>query len=227
MLIGCCALGALAAEPPKDEARVAEAARELLLQQAEREGWREPQVSLDVRAAGSGAAARCAQPEVRAAETTNPTRMRFELRCADGSTRAFMVRARLSAEVPVAAAALPAGRVLAEDDVVLQRHAVAGSPPPLAAAEDAVGRVARRSIGAGQMLTARLLDEPLLVRRGEAVQIRARRDAVEVVVPGQALEAGRRGQTIRVRNTGNGTVIRARVVEAGQVEPESMLSSPR
>lgn len=225
MLIGCCALVALAAEPPKDEARVAEAARELLLQQAVREGWREPQVELDVRAAGSAVAARCAQPEVRAAETANPARMRFELRCADGSSRAFMVRAQLSAELPVAAAALPAGRVLADDDVVLERHAVSGSP--LAAAEDAVGRVARRSIAAGQVLTARLLDEPLLVRRGETVQIRARRDAVEVVVPGQALDAGRRGQTIRVRNAGNGTVIRARVVETGQVEPESMLSSPR
>ncbi|WP_043820048.1 flagellar basal body P-ring formation chaperone FlgA, partial [Rubrivivax gelatinosus] len=79
----------------------------------------------------------------------------------------------------------------------------------------------------GQPLGPRVLVEPLLVRRGDSVQIRARRESVEVVVPGQALDAGRRGETIRVRNTANGSVIRARVVETGQVEPESMSSSSR
>ncbi len=205
------------------------AARKLLLEQAERAGWRAPQVQVEARPATASRAPACAHPEARALDTRSPSRMRFELSCpeSDAPGQVFLVRAKLSAELPVAALPLPAGHVLTADDVAVERREITPGAELFADAEEAVGRAAQRSLAAGQVLGPRLLIEPLLVRRGDTVQIHARREAVEVVVPGQALDAGRRGQTIRVRNVANGTVIRARVVEPGRVEPETMLSSPR
>ncbi|MBK1616480.1 flagella basal body P-ring formation protein FlgA [Rubrivivax gelatinosus] len=229
VLIAACAAAAPAwAQPQAGAGRVAEAARALLLEQAANAGWREPQLELDVQPMTGSAAPRCSRPEVQALDTRSPARMRFELRC-PGSAAAgqgFVVRARLSAEVLVAALALPAGRALAAGDVQAQRREITPGSEPLSDAEAVLGLVAQRSIAAGQVLSARLLAEPLLVRRGEAVEIHARREAVEVVVPGQALDAGRRGETIRVRNTATGKVIQARVAAAGRVEPADMLSSP-
>lgn len=228
MLIGA-ALAAAAVAAPSGEALVSAAARKLLLEQAERAGWREPQVQAEARAATASRPPACAAPEVRALDTRMPSRMRFELSCpgTDAPGQVFVVRARLSAELPVAALPLASGHVLAADDVVFERREVTPGAELFAEADEAIGRIAQRSLAAGQPLGPRVLVEPLLVRRGDSVQIRARRESVEVVVPGQALDAGRRGQTIRVRNTANGSVIRARVVETGQVEPESMSSSSR
>jgi flagella basal body P-ring formation protein FlgA len=42
---------------------------------------------------------------------------------------------------------------------------------------------------------------------------------VEVSMAGEALDPGALGEVIRVRNATSGTVIRARVVDAGVVEP--------
>jgi flagella basal body P-ring formation protein FlgA len=58
----------------------------------------------------------------------------------------------------------------------------------------------------------------MLVKRGAAVRIVARREQIEVSMAGEALDAGARGALLRVRNA-NGTVIRARVTGADMVEP--------
>jgi hypothetical protein len=63
------------------------------------------------------------------------------------------------------------------------------------------------------------LAAPLLVKRGDQVLMLARHEAVEVSTSGEALDAGSRGQVIRVKNSASGQVVRMRVTGAGTVEP--------
>ena len=56
------------------------------------------------------------------------------------------------------------------------------------------------------------------VRRGERVALSARIGAVVAQVEAEALQDGRPGEVIRVRNLQSGRVQPARVARAGQVE---------
>jgi len=67
------------------------------------------------------------------------------------------------------------------------------------------------------------LSSPVVVKRGDAVTMVARRDGIEVSVAGEALDAGAAGTVIRVRNAGSGQVMRMRVAGPGTVEPVDMM----
>ncbi len=71
----------------------------------------------------------------------------------------------------------------------------------------------------GDIVRRSLLHAPTLVRRGDAVNIVAQHEQILVTMAGEALDAGARGDIVRVRNAGSGKVIRARVIDAGEVEP--------
>lgn len=186
-------------------------------------GLSEPQSSVTV-VPGSRTLSACAQGvTVQAADTRLPSRMRFIAVCsgAGGWRYEFIVRAQVSARIAVMANDLAVGKVLADEDVLLERHDVAAIADAIADPQDAVGMSGKRALRAGEVLRKTLLMAPTLVKRGDAVRIVARRDAVEVSMGGEAMDAGARGDTVRVRNA-NGTVIRARVTGAGTVEPLSM-----
>jgi flagellar basal body P-ring formation protein FlgA len=205
-------------------ARVEAAARQFLSEQATLRGLQEPLFEINV-ATATGPAPPCAtRPSAEALETRYLNRMRFALTCPgrDGWQRLWTVRAEVSAVVLVAAAAVPAQKPLAESDVVQERRRLPDLSEVLGVPDDAIGQVALRPLRAGQLLTPRLLAQPQLVRRGANVDIVARNGPVEVRAPGEALEAGRRGDVVRVRNTSTGRVIRARIVDAALVEPENM-----
>jgi flagella basal body P-ring formation protein FlgA len=57
------------------------------------------------------------------------------------------------------------------------------------------------------------------VKRNAKVTIIARNAGVEVHVAAEALQAGKRGEVISVKNSANGNVIRARVIGPDTVEP--------
>ena len=63
------------------------------------------------------------------------------------------------------------------------------------------------------------LSSPVLVKRGDAVMMVARREGIEVSTAGEALDAGAKGATIRVKNSTSGQTLRMRVVAPGTVEP--------
>jgi flagella basal body P-ring formation protein FlgA len=60
------------------------------------------------------------------------------------------------------------------------------------------------------------------VKRGDAVVMIARIEGIEVSTAGEALDAGARGATIRVRNRASGQTLRMRVTAPGTVEPVDM-----
>ena len=214
------ATGAVAAElvPGMVEA----AARQQVARWAEAAGLSEPQIAVTV-VPGTRPLAACSQPvTVQGADTRLPARMRFIAVCsgAGGWRYEFIVRAQISARVAVMASELAAGKVLADDDVLLERHDISSISDSIAAPQDAVGMSAKRALRTGEIVRKGLLSSPALVKRGEPVRIVARREDIEVSMAGEALDAGARGDLVRVRNA-SGTVIRARVTGAATVEPVS------
>lgn len=208
----------LLAEPA--DARVAQAARKFLLDQAAHAGWRNPVVEVSV--VGERTPFACPRPaNVEPLDTRYPGRMRFTAQCpgVEGGRQGFVVRGEISAEVLVTATALPAGRGIAAADLTLERRDVSGVPDALSEAAEVVGQSSRRSLRAGQIMQRQMLVAPVLVRRGATVHIVARSGPVEVTSAGEALEAGRAEEIIRVRNGATGKVIRVRITASGTVEP--------
>lgn len=202
--------------------QVAQAARQFLGEQAARAGWLNPQIETSVLPGNSRAALACRQPlRVVPVDTRQPSRMRFAASCpgTDAEPREFVVHAEISAEVLVTTVALPANRAIAAADLALERHDVVATPDALSDLTAVVGQSSRRSLRAGQVVLRQMLVMPVLVKRGEAVRIVARSGPVEVTSTGEALEAGRGEDTVRVRNAATGRVIRARVTASGTVEP--------
>ena len=56
------------------------------------------------------------------------------------------------------------------------------------------------------------------MRKGDQVVIRAKTNAINVFMPGEALSDGVPGEQIRVRNLRSQRIVRARVVEPGTAE---------
>jgi flagella basal body P-ring formation protein FlgA len=78
--------------------------------------------------------------------------------------------------------------------------------------EDVVGRAARRRIATGSMIPADALEDPCEVCKGQSVTVEVRSGAARLKLDAEAATAGRRGDTVTVRNPQTGKVFRARVL---------------
>jgi flagella basal body P-ring formation protein FlgA len=215
------ATGAAHASADRTADAVEAAARRALGEQAERAGLVEPAFEVAVVKTVPALPACAGTLAVDDVDTRNASRMRFAATCggAEGWRREVVVRAEVTARVLVAAADVPANRPLREEDVALERRDVTAARDVLSDPGVVAGMASRRALRAGDLLHRGALVAPTLVKRGDAVRIVAREGGIEVTVPGEALDAGARDETIRVRNTTTGTVIRARVTDVGAVEP--------
>lgn len=219
---GALATGLAATPPERITAQIEAAARQQLLQLAEREGWHEPRAEASV-VADTRPVPACPQAvEIEATDTRSPSRMRFTVRCAGAWTQVFVVRASLSAQVLVATTPLAPGTPIALSDITLERRDLSAVPDALADADRVVNKTSRRSLRSGEILRKRMLAEPVLVRRGDRVRVVAQREQVEVTIVGDALDTGGRGDLVRVRNGSTGQVLGTRVTGAGTVVPSGM-----
>lgn len=214
--------GTAQAAEPTLPGKLETAARAQLERQAEASGLAEPEFTITV--VNPRAAPACRQPlAVEPVDTRSAARMRFAVQCRDipGWRYEYIVRAKVSAKVAVTAGPVPAGQLLSDDDLVVERRDISSLSDTIGAAA-AVGQAARRSLRAGEVLRQSQLAAPILVKRGEPVVMLARIEAIEVSTAGEALDSGARGAIVRVRNVANGRVVRMRVTEAGTVEPVEM-----
>lgn len=201
-------------------ARLEQAAREQLARQAETAGLSEPQFTVNV--ATPRAAPPCAKPvNIEAVDTRTPARMRFAVLCPDagGWKYEYVLRGSVSALVAVTAVPVAAGQALTVQDVTLERRDVTTIADAIGSAEAATGQATRRSLRAGEVLRQAQLSAPVLVKRGEAVIMLARFEALEISTAGEALDNGAVNALVRVRNLANGRVVRMRVIAPGTVEP--------
>lgn len=83
---------------------------------------------------------------------------------------------------------------------------------------DVLGKEVRRNLEPGEPLRDSLLTEPLAVSRGEIITLASTNGVIGVNTRAEALNNGRIGEQIRVRNLSSQRVVTASVVEPGRVE---------
>jgi flagella basal body P-ring formation protein FlgA len=139
-----------------------------------------------------------------------------------GDKRAMVVwaRVRLAAKKPLllASVLIPAGKVIESGEVrveTVEQFALAAKG--LSSDDSAVGQVARRTIAAGQPLTAAALMSPKEITRGANVTVRVETANTQLSLMAVAQSSGSKGDTVYVKNTQSGRLFRAVVESKNQV----------
>ena len=128
------------------------------------------------------------------------------------------VQLAINQNVVVAARPLSADRVISAADLaVVQRDTNGLGGPALTNPQQAIGQVLRFGTLAGQPITTSMLNAPEVVRAGEQVTLYAEGDGIRIATIANAIENGRPGQAILVRNVQSGRVIRGTVTARGTV----------
>lgn len=79
------------------------------------------------------------------------------------------------------------------------------------------GRVAKRQIAAGQVITANMLTAPEVVSKGQSIIIEATTGNFAIRTTGTALTNGGMGDTIRVKNSKSGRVVEGVIISEGKI----------
>ncbi len=152
----------------------------------------------------------CAAP---VAETPEGQRLwgwtQVRVRCPGDGGWSLSVRTRVQVMVPavVARRAVQAGQVIEAADVQSGEADLAGMQrPALREESQAIGKVTRVGLAAGQPIGAEHLKLPLVVRRGATLDVVATVGQVSVATAGTALQDGAVGDLIRVKVPGGRTV---------------------
>ena len=78
---------------------------------------------------------------------------------------------------------------------------------------DVIGKHARRSLAGNAPLSTQDVTTVPVVHRGDMVRIVLESPLIKMSTPGEALEAGKPGDTIRVKNTSSNREVRAQVID--------------
>jgi flagella basal body P-ring formation protein FlgA len=84
--------------------------------------------------------------------------------------------------------------------------------------QQVVGKLAKRNIGKGKVITPADLKQAKLVYKGERVIISAVGKSLKVSMKGVAVNSGSVGEIIRVKNLSSSRIIEAKVVARGKVQ---------
>jgi flagella basal body P-ring formation protein FlgA len=134
--------------------------------------------------------------------------------------RTFWIKAdvRVHAQVAQMAKPVPYGRALQADD--LHRVLCEIEDPRADYIRDcaeAVGMTAKRSLAPGDLLSRRWVAEVRLVRSGEIVRLLAQYGSISISVLARALQDGKLGDRIKVRNVDSDRALTVVVVGRGEV----------
>ena len=70
----------------------------------------------------------------------------------------------------------------------------------------------------GVPITKSLLDKEILIKRSDMINLLSKVNGVEIVVPGMAMQNGREGDKIRVKNTLSNKIVMGRVIDEKTVQ---------
>ena len=126
------------------------------------------------------------------------------------------VHIKVSANLLITNSPLQQGHVLRAEDIGSQKSELTQTgilTDPL----QAIGKVLKFSVGAGQVLKQDMLRAPYAVRQGQIVQVQVERQGFKIHADGQALSNAAEGQTVQVK-TSSGQVV------SGVVQPDGAVS---
>jgi len=142
---------------------------------------------------------------------------------ADGKligTRQVVFRPRYNISRAVTVAEVSAGETITPDNTRVEK--VISNEPPVPDWTVPYGLVAVRRLPAGTVISPEMAVTPrpeVVVERNQTVVVRVERPGLVVTAMGKAMEKGRLGECIKVRNLDSQRVILAKVNEDGTVEP--------
>lgn len=143
------------------------------------------------------------------------------VRCEGKSAWTVYVPVRISQklQVVVLTRALTPGSVITADAVrTLEQDSTALPFGYLTQPELAVGKVLKRSLAAGNVLTPDALASPVAIKRGERVTLIGHAGAIEVRADGKALANAAAGERVRVENGASRRVVEGVAREGNIVE---------
>ena len=142
----------------------------------------------------------------------------FEIRSGSQSFP-LAVQVTQSPKVVISTVALPRGTIVQAADVQLQEGKPGdGNSKAYAALDDVIGKETTRNVAAGQALDDQMVRSPLVVRRGEVVDIIARSAGIRVRVKGRSRGDGALGDLVTVESVTDKKAFLARVCGAQEVE---------
>jgi flagella basal body P-ring formation protein FlgA len=155
-------------------------------------------------------------------------RTRIDLWLSDGKggqcVRPIAVDVRFRQLTPVAVRPLTARQKLVAEDITLETRELPQRGVAMTI-EQLTGKTLRRSIATGEIIGDRdlvaIVDEkaPIVIKSQDLVRVTAKKRNLTLELPtAEAMQSGRLGETIRVRNSRSGRVIIGRVTGPGEVE---------
>ena len=131
----------------------------------------------------------------------------------------YRARVHIYQDVLTAARAINRGEKIAESDLnVISKEVNAYSGACLTDSKDAVGFVMGRSVSAGTILLKAMVEKPIVVERGFPLHLIVNVNGISVQMEGTALESGRVGDRIRVRNESSRKILYGKVLDNKAVE---------
>jgi len=83
--------------------------------------------------------------------------------------------------------------------------------------DDIIGRTLKKDIAGGTVISYAILDDPVIIQKGEIVDIIAENKKLFVQTKGKALEKGKMGDSIRVKNMSSDKEIVGKVVSGDKI----------
>jgi flagella basal body P-ring formation protein FlgA len=128
-------------------------------------------------------------------------------------------RISITGEAVQAARGIKTGDIITRDDLALvTENNIRFQKDAVTDLTDAIGKRSARQIQAGQVITASMIENPPMIKKGNSVLIKAESPEVLITAHGKVLEDGCMGDQIRVVNISSGKEISAVVTGPGLVE---------
>ncbi|MBF0461296.1 MAG: flagellar basal body P-ring formation protein FlgA [Magnetococcales bacterium] len=140
----------------------------------------------------------------------------------EGATAArvqVLVTLKQRVQVPVLRRDFKRGEVVGQEDVqLLEVELAAVLPGRLREASGAVGKAVTRDVRANQPLLEKWLEGPVVVERGDRVRVTLLRGGLRIETSGVAVQRGRVGEFISVRNPESKSVYDAQITGPGEAQ---------
>lgn len=130
-------------------------------------------------------------------------------------------RVQVFDKVLVAGMDLPLEKTITPNSVRVEEREVAGGQGRyLASFEEIAGRVPVRYVHMGQAIEQNMLQNPVVIHSGTPVRLVTHHKGIEVRANGVAMQKGRVGGRIKVRNANSSRILQGKVIDASTVEIE-------
>lgn len=128
------------------------------------------------------------------------------------------VKIQIFKDIFVATNLLRRGHIVQDNDITLKSQNIAHATKGyFEFPEDLIGKVVYRTIRQGTIIKPSMIKEPLLVERGNTVNIISHRQGITVKSKGVALADGTKGELIPIKNVSSNRTIEGVVTARGTV----------